>query len=39
MSLAKARGQKAQNPDDLIERVILNGLSQDRSQLDPVESN
>ncbi|KAF5531769.1 carbonic anhydrase 2, partial [Fusarium mexicanum] len=35
MSITKARGRKAENPDDLIERAILNGLSQDRSQLDP----
>ncbi|CVK91801.1 uncharacterized protein FMAN_06805 [Fusarium mangiferae] len=35
MSNDKRRGRKAQNPDELVERAILNGLSHDRSQLDP----
>ncbi|RSL93373.1 hypothetical protein CDV31_014729 [Fusarium ambrosium] len=35
MSLKKQRGRTAQDPDELVERAILNGLSQDRSQLDP----
>jgi hypothetical protein len=35
MSLKRQRGRKAQDPDELVERAILNGLSHDRSQLDP----
>jgi hypothetical protein len=35
MSLIKRRGRKAQDPNDLVERAILNGLPRDCSQLDP----
>uniref|UniRef100_A0A4E9EHL3 C2H2-type domain-containing protein n=1 Tax=Gibberella zeae TaxID=5518 RepID=A0A4E9EHL3_GIBZA len=35
MSFTKRRGRKAQDPNELVERAILNGLSHDRSRLDP----
>ncbi|CAM1508797.1 Fc.00g056450.m01.CDS01 [Cosmosporella sp. VM-42] len=35
MSIIQQRGRKAQDPDELIERAILNGLSEDRSHISP----
>lgn len=39
MSFTKRRGRKAQDPDELVERAILNGLSHDRLSHDRSQLN